>query len=238
MDYFLRDKPDWAEHGLALLLRVAGVFCVACCGLFFWQLRNTAREVQNTVREIQHTVRDADMAVRDTQKRVADTSQNLNAALLQVGLATDEARRASVEQRQYWNRISRETIGLIADARTTVRQTGNDIDGVARDLHDAAGDLHSVAGASVDALNGVGPLMDQGTRTLGAANALLADPEITKSLKNLAESSQSMAATTVNVEKMSEDLQKRMHQMTQPKSIGKAVLVWLLDTAYKVKALF
>jgi len=231
MDYFLRNKPDRAERGLALLFRAAGVFCLACCGLFFWQLRNTAREIENTVH-------DTDAAVREAQKRVADTSQNLNAALLQVGLATDEARRASVEQRQYWNRISRETIGLISDARGTVRQTGSDINGVARDLHDVAGDLHSVAGATMSSLNGLGPLMDQGTGALGAAKTLLADPDITKALKNLADSSQSVAATTANVEKMSEDVQKRVHQMTQPKSLGKALLSWLLDTAYKVRAVF
>ena len=233
----LRTTMHRSRDLLTHILRAAGVFSLICIGLFLWQLRNTAQEIQKTVR-------DADAAVQESQKRLADTSQNLNAALLQVGLATDEARRASMEQRQYWNRISRETIGLISDARATVRQTGSDIDGVAADvhgfagdLHGVAGDLHEVAGATLNSLNGLAPLLDQGNRTLVTANTLLADPDITKSLKSLADSSQNVAATTANVEKMSEDVQKRIHQMTQPKSLGKAILGWVLDTAYKVKAL-
>ena len=232
----MRTMVERLGHLMTLLLRAAGVFCVVCCGLFLWQLRNAARELQNTAR-------DADAVVKETQRRVEDTSQNLNAALIQVGLATDEARRASVEQRQYWNRISRETIGLISDARTTVRQTGSDIDGVAADvhgfagdLHGTAGDVHEVAGAAVASLKGLAPLLEQGNRALGTANTLLADPDITRSIKGLVDSSQNVAATTANVEKISEDVQKRVHQLTQPKPLAKVILAWVLDTAYKVKA--
>lgn len=218
---------------------MSGILALGCCCLFIWELRNA-------VRETQVVVRDADAAVKESQRRITDTAQNLNAALIQVGLATDEARRASMEQRQYWNQISKETIGLITDARATMRKTETSIDGVSTEVHSVAGDihgfasdLHGVAGAAVTSLESVPPVLEQGSRTLESANALLTGPELTGSVKDLAEASRHLDGTVANVEMMSADIQQRLHKtLNQPKSLARIIFGWLLDTAYKVKAFF
>jgi len=207
-----------------IMLRMAGIFAAVCCGLFFWQLRNTARELQ-------FSVRDGDAAIRDVQRRLDDTSQNLNAALIQAGLATDEARRASVEQRQYWSRISQETIALIGDADRTINGLNETQAGVGRDLH-------GTSQAAEAALQEVAPLLRELQKTTARANVLAGDPNIERSIQSFANSAENLDRTMVSVAGVAHDVQTRIHDMTKPKKWVVTVGEKLLDWAFKAKAFF
>ncbi len=206
-----------------VLARLAGIFALVCCGLFL-------RQLQNTARELQVSIQDGDAAIKDVQRRLDDTSQNLNAALIQAGLATDEARRASVEQRQYWSRISQETIALIGDADRTVNGLNETQAGVGRDFHGTSQEAEA-------ALKEVAPLLRELQGTAARANSLVGDPNIGRSIQSFASSAENLDRTMVSVAGVAHDVQARVHDLTKPRKWVVTVGEKLLDWAFKAKAL-
>src|SRR5438552_17777020 len=78
------------------------------------QVKTTARKVDAAIDEMTQTTTEA-------RKRLVDTSQNMNAILIQSGLAADEVRRAATEQRQYWNQAGAETVAAIRQIQHTTK---------------------------------------------------------------------------------------------------------------------
>lgn len=64
-------------------------------------------------------------------QRITDTSQNLNAILIQTGLAADQVREASIQQKTYWNHISRDTDTLLK----SLNSGAHGLDSNMTDLH-------------------------------------------------------------------------------------------------------
>ena len=87
----------------------------------------------------------ATSAIQETQRRVAHTSANLNAVLIQAGLAADQLRRASERQGEYSTRLIAaldETTNMVREGRKTLE--------VAREQIEANGKAVEKAVASID----------------------------------------------------------------------------------------
>jgi hypothetical protein len=58
------------------------------------------------------------------QPLIKPTSQNVNAILLQTGIASGAVAQAAIEQRTYWQKASANTVDLIGDAQDAVKSWG------------------------------------------------------------------------------------------------------------------
>lgn len=109
-----RWRPDLGTHtgdGLSLahmsLPDAARSLFWLCAAVLCTALTFLALDAQDTLRETTATAQAARIAIVDTRKEIKGTMQNSNAILIQVGLASDEARRAAISQRHYWDDNSR-----------------------------------------------------------------------------------------------------------------------------------
>jgi hypothetical protein len=110
------------------------------------ELRATAVTANNTVRAVADhvtsktlpavdaTIARADGVLagssaieRNLNQRISDTSQNMNALLVQAGLAADQVRIASIQQREYWDRIS-------GDTDKTLQSLNQGADGITKNM--------------------------------------------------------------------------------------------------------
>lgn len=69
----------------------------------------TIAQLQGTVENSNRVLDQSQKIQRNINQRITDTSQNLNAILVQGGLAANQVRIASEEQDHYWKRISADT---------------------------------------------------------------------------------------------------------------------------------
>jgi signal transduction histidine kinase len=213
-----------AVGALRPVFYLAGIAALSVIALLAWDLRASRQEVRQAAAEMKADVH--------------GMVQNANAILLQAGLAADEARRASEEQRAFANVFDKELLAGAQNTNAAILDIRGLVASVQGDLRTNSNDLHDVSGATVAALNELPPLLRSAQGTTDSANRLISDQDIQRTIKNLADSSQHIAGTTDNVEQMSKIVEKKVEQMTKPASLGKALLNWLLNTAYKVKAFF
>lgn len=172
-------------------------------------------------------------------RRVSDTSQNVNAALIQLGLATDEVRRASIEQRRYWSDTAKETTRTIASVRSLVERT--DVELNERILPETNALLVRTNGTLEEIRPRMVDLLDQGTRATSdldvgvlLLNKRLGDPKIDGALGNMVMASGNVAVATGALAEASKDVRERVHQATRPASFAVRVGSTLLGIGAKV----
>ena len=209
---------------LKALLLISGIICLLSIAGFFVQTIYLEKELRNAVK-------DSDALVLEAHTRLVGTSQNLNAILIQVGLASDEARRAAIEQRAYWSKNSQEMTGLLTDARTvlsSVQKTTEDVD-----LK-----LDEITQSTTSALDAIPPTLEQSrttmaaaTNSLNAATVLISDPNIPSTLKHI-------DATAGHIEGASAAIEVRVKQLTKPASLIKQIFTFILDAGSKARVLF
>ena len=168
---------------------------------------------------VDRLVRDTDQAMLDTQAEIHGSIQNTNAVLIQLGLASDEWRQASIEQRTQLLKTSKETTLAVHDLRTMIAHY--DADAVK-------------LGEQLDA---VGPGLKEATRALKGAADVLNDPAIPASLKNVEAISRSTTKSSEHIEhilgkgtEIADDAQGKFHAMTHPTK--KQLILGFLKTAF------
>src|SRR3990167_1767749 len=186
------------------------------------------------------------LLLRESRNRVVDTSTNLNAVLLQTGIAADNVRRASEkweaasdEQQKYWRDISKEKREPVKELRVAMKRTDKNLnDWLLPELSAAivknSGDLSALAATTNIAIQRIEPQVNNLlTTTSDAANAagkLFADPNIPRSLENIEQSTENINKTTAHIE-------KRVEQMTKPANLAVRVGFFVLDLGAKVGAI-
>jgi hypothetical protein len=193
-----------AERLLKTFVCLAGIFLLVTLGMLALQARNTLRQ--------------ADALMSDATTRLDDTSRNANAILIQAGLAADQARLVSIEQRRQLSAISKRALvlldhadNLLVTATGTVDKLGVDTDASLKEIPQVMRDL------------------DASIKTF---NETAADPNIKKTLANVASTTQHTSETMAHVEKAADGVQKRVDQMLKPVSLlrrtGEAALKYFL----------
>src|SRR5438128_11281385 len=110
MQNFLATAKIIVLAALAVLLTALAMFLV----FLALQVKTTGRKVDAAIDEMTQTTAEA-------RKRLIDTSQNLSAILIQSGLASDEIRRAAIDQRKYWNEAGAHTVAAVAQVQQTTK---------------------------------------------------------------------------------------------------------------------
>jgi ABC-type transporter Mla subunit MlaD len=205
------------------LAKIAGAFTLIAMGLLFLQVR---QEVRQTGIEARAMITETRALVADARSKVDDTSSNLNAILIQAGLAADQARQASVEQRDYLKQLNgnldrtfSHVNELLAQAQDTTQTVG--------------GDVHQISQATVTALNGLPPVLDQANKTLAASEKVISDPNIPATVAEVNKSMVAVTGTMQNVEKTTAHVEKKVDEMTRPVSWVKRVFTALFDIGYR-----
>jgi hypothetical protein len=183
-----------------------------------------------TLTEIKKAATATTELAEESKKRVEHTSQNLNAILIQAGLASDEARRASIEQRQY--------------LKTLNKQVSQDLVQFHRVLVAAEKTINKVGQESELTVAALRPVLVQTESTLAEAENTL--EQLTKTSENLAKTTgdpnipKTLAHTekiTANLEEASEDVKKKVKEITKPANWWKSVGLYVAQAAAAVKAI-
>lgn len=168
---------------------------------------------------VYRVVRDADALVKEANTRMVGTSQNLNALLIQAGLAMDNVRRASESQKA----VSTKTLALLDSANALLLHTQKNTDEIT---------LHTV-----QAMDGVKPVLAQLTLTLQDVNKLVSDQNIPLILGNLNDTSkqavltmQHTDETMSHVDAMTGEAQGWLHKELKPPSVAKRIYNFTVST--------
>ena len=119
----------------------------------------------------------ATSAIQETQRRVAHTSANLNAVLIQAGLAADQLRRASERQGEYSTRLIAtldETTNMVREGRRTLEVAREQIEANGKASEEQIRDIGITARSSLRAAEGLAVEFRPSLVALGAAAANLA----------------------------------------------------------------
>lgn len=143
------------------------------------------------------------------QGKVDGSLQNVNAILLQAGLAADQARLASRDQREYARKFDAKLDETLAGVnKAVVSVTG--------DLHSTTEDVHAT-------LVTLPELVRTLNESVQSIDKRVNDPVVSRTLEGLAGAAEQTAKTmahvdavTANVEKMSDDAQESFHKTMHP----------------------
>lgn len=174
----------------------------------------------------------ADALVAQEQADLHGAAQNLNASLIQLGLTLDQARRASVEERGYWQKTARESAQTVRAVRQLVDRTD-------RSLNDQV--LPAAMSTTVDMdhqVQQLSPALAALTQFERDADRQVANPDITATLHSLALASSNTAQASAAVNAAAGDVSRRVHQLTRPAPLAKRIGLGVLDVAAKLGAIF
>jgi hypothetical protein len=150
------------------------------------------------LRDLHQGLADADRAIVQMSTDLHGTSQNANAALLQIGLTTDELRRAAGEQRLYWNQTSKQTEKTVAALRQLIDRTDKNLNDHAFPAVNAllkeSNAWLNLTADDADKLTAAGnATLDAATHSLDTLNQQIADPHIIETLGHLDDAMQAFA---------------------------------------------
>jgi ABC-type transporter Mla subunit MlaD len=198
----------------------AAAFCLFAAGILLLQMQEAARKMDQAISQ-------GSQVVGEAQRRLVDTSQNLNALLIQLGLTSDELRRAAVEQRVYWNKAGAETVSALQRTNDVLRQ-------VEETTHSVDESQKSISTATVTALQALPQAaqastaaMQQAARDLETLDKILADQNIPATLLHV-------NRTADHLESMSYSLDVAVKRWTKPQSVFKSLIFGGLDATSKV----
>lgn len=203
---------------LAKLAAWSGLACLLLT--LAWQVRSTGLKLNATIDQVEQTT-------AETHKRIADTSSNVNALLIQLGLTADEARRAAIEQRAYWDKAGAETVralGKTNDVLDQANRTLSSVDESQRRIADQTIAALSSLPASVQAATGA---MNQAAADLRSANTILQDPNIPQTLAHLNSTASHLDSTSASID-------VAVKRWTKPVPIWRSIFMGALDSTSKV----
>ena len=151
-------------------LQLAGIVALLAWALVGVQLVYTLERVNEAIAA-------ATSAIQETQRRVAHTSANLNAVLIQAGLAADQLRRASERQGEYSTRLIAtldETTNMVREGRRTLEVAREQIEANGKASEEQIRDIGITARSSLRAAEGLAVEFRPSLVALGAAAANLA----------------------------------------------------------------
>jgi ABC-type transporter Mla subunit MlaD len=226
---------------LSLVLRTVGCILLILLCLVSYQTYKSVKLVNSTLSQTQQ-----DLA--QLSDDLHGTSQNLNAALIQIGLTSDQARLAAMEQRAYWAKNSAETHVLLTTLNTTVEHADGMLVAIGMDADRQvvangqmlSEDLFQMKRGLTEATGTIADLDKVVKRADTSMTA--AGPDMQATLNNLAKTSANVNDATKSISLASKDIQVKVHQLTSPvkwwMTVGKAVISMGADAGSYIAGFF
>lgn len=168
-------------------------------------------------------------AIQEAQRRVAHTSQNANAVLVQLSLAADQWRLASMNQAKYARQLEAaldETTNMVREGRRTLEVAREQIERNGNASQKAIEEVGAVAAGAQTVLGHA----DEGVRFIANASSSL--PRIAEHLAdasaNTASSAKHVEAATASVANAAESVDQALRPLRTSGGKMKAVLKFLL----------
>jgi len=147
--------------------------------------------------------------VKHNQEKVDGTLQNVNAILLQTGLAADQARRVSQEQHDFLLRLDKQVLAAVPVAQGQIVRVSDDLHGVVQSLQTSLAPVPALLTSLRETVDKTGKLAD--------------NPDIPRALTALADATENANKTLAHVdgvathlEAMSADADKSLHHTLNP----------------------
>jgi len=142
------------------------------------------------------------------------------ATMLHIDRASGEAAIASRQQRVYWDQLGARSVTTLAAAQHSIETLDRTIASIGQDVH---GTTQAVDGVLVK----TGESVDSVNADVRALNVIIADPDITASIKSLAESSKHVELTTESVSHIAATIDGQVKKLANPTK-GEKALGWLM----------
>lgn len=154
--------------------------------------------------EATSAVNESRMFIAEAEKRLVYTDQNVNAFLVQLGLVTDNIRRATEAQKS----VTTQTLHILKHTDRLLTQTQTSVS--------------DVAAHSVRAMDSLEPPLASLDKTLQSLNVIVADQNIPRTLANLEQTSKSTSLAAAHIAGTTDDVEKIAHhyevEITKPVS--------------------
>lgn len=187
-------------------------------------LGNLLVDLRVTSHEMTLAAEETRALVYDTRVRLVHTSANTNAILIQLGLASDEARLAATSQRRYWDENSRQFHATLVQAEATLKQM--------------ADSTRHMDEETTVALRELQTSLKHTTATLDHMDALVSDPNNKATIANLEKATQEVAGATENLRVTTEHVEHVTayyeKKLTKPVGFVRTLVEVLLGPAWKV----
>jgi hypothetical protein len=188
-----------------------------------------------TLREIKKAATATVELAEESKKRVEHTSQNLNAILIQAGLASDEARRASIEQRQYLKTLNRQVSQDLVQFHRVLVAAEKTINKVGQESELTVAALRPVLVQTESTLAEAQNTLEQLTKTTANLATTTGDPNIPKIIAHTEKTTDNLAAASVDVKESTGMLKEKVKDITKPANWWKRVGLYLAQAAAAVK---
>ena len=224
-------------HFGKIVLTFLGALALCAFTLVFLSVNTLVNETRVTVELSNQNLRALNSLIEESQQRLIDTSQNTNAILIQIGLAADNARRASEAQESYQTHL--ETIltkveTSVESLNATIVRTDYNLN--TELLPQAVRSLKETEIATAAVTATVQQIGAEIAPVLQAATGLLEDPNIKASIANIEASSKNavgITAETVEIAKnmnlTTQHIEKAVDKATKPGSLAVKAGSWLLS---------
>lgn len=207
---------DRKPEGFLSLQTLCIVILTAALLFILHDLHKTLVHVQSAVDNAATTLSSLQQTSKELRTDLHNTSQNANAILLQIGIASDEVRRASYEQRAYWRKTAKQTDATVASLHHLIEHTDSELNGsvfpaTESALYDIGTNVSTAASAAATSLRTGNTALVDADEAIRRITPSLAD-----SSKNLADTSAHLAATTA-------DIQGAVHKATRPATLTEEI---------------
>lgn len=167
---------------------LAAAFAMVCVGIFALRMRSDERtltgQASDTLKRTNALISHTDAILNDPRQGIKPTLQNVNAILLQVGLATDQLRLASMDWSGAQKNIEAATVKTLRDADTTINKLNMSVDTLTISASNAIDEIPPT-------LTNVNLSLVAGTKLMNDSSLILESPTV--------------AATQANVEAISKN---------------------------------
>ena len=175
----------------------------------------------------------ATSAIQETQRRVAHTSSNLNAVLLQMGIAADQWRRASERQELYGKQVQAaldETTNMVREGRKTlevareqISRNGNASELAILGAHSKIQEAGASASAALRRIDGLVVQVGSATVRLDEVVNNAAD-----TAAHISSASSKIDGTAANLRSATESVDHALKPLRTTQGKFRAVLKWAL----------
>jgi hypothetical protein len=191
------------------------------------------RDIHCLLLDADSTMRHADAMTVEAQTTMRATSQNLNAILIQTGIAADQARLAATEQRAYWEKTSLDSDKTVKALRLTIDRAALLLSHTDQQLNDLTfpnlnAQISQVGQSGVSSAKALESSAD-------ALHDLFADPHLSGLVVNLDQTSASLSQTAASGAHVAKFYETKL---TKPASLAKTVLLGALDIVSKFGNIF
>ena len=224
-------------HFGKISLTFLGALALCALTVVFLSVNTLVNETRVTVELSNQNLRALNTLLEESHVRLVDTSRNTNAILIQIGLATDNARRASEAQESYQQHLE----SILTKVETSVEALNSTIVRTDHNLNtellpQAVQSLKETEQATAAVTATVQQIGTDISPVLQAATALLEDPNIKASIANIETSSKNTVAITAetaeiakNMNLTTQHIEKAVDKATKPGSLAVKAGSWLFS---------